>query len=243
MNRYTAFLTHFGISLIIFVFLAYLILYVWYPSLFFATDGGWEGLRIVVAVDLVLGPTLTLVVFKQGKPGLRTDLTLIGLLQAVCLVVGVWIVYTERPIAMVYNDGQFFSMSADAYAEAGVPVPDLDAYPGPYPKWIRVELPEAQEENIRANALFVDKVPLRMLSDYYEPFDLERIDVGDAYDAEELKERDAEIDAIPEFLSEHGGKFDDYVYFPFGTRYAYIFLAVDRATRNVAGLLHTPGPL
>ena len=52
MTRYRAFAIHLGISLAIFTVLAYLVLAVWYPDLFFTTDGGWQGIRIIIAVDL-----------------------------------------------------------------------------------------------------------------------------------------------------------------------------------------------
>ncbi|MFP6814558.1 MAG: hypothetical protein VB949_02660 [Pseudomonadales bacterium] len=125
--------------------LAYLVVFVWYPDFFFTTDGGWQGIRIIAAVDLVLGPTLTLVVYKKGKPGLKTDLTLIGLFQAVCLFVGTYVVYEERPIIMVYSDGQFFSMAADAYRDVGVEIPDLGRFPGVGPKWVALMVPDDVE--------------------------------------------------------------------------------------------------
>ena len=99
MSRWHAFLIHLGISLSIFGVLAYLVAKVWYPGFFFQTDGGWQGLRLLLGVDLVLGPLLTLVVFRAGKPGLRFDLTVIGILQSACLVAGVWIVHGERRTA------------------------------------------------------------------------------------------------------------------------------------------------
>ena len=76
MNRFGAFAVHLGISLIIFIILGYLILFHWYPDFFFTSDGGWQGIRIVAFVDLVLGPVLTLVVFNNKKPKaeLRRDL-------------------------------------------------------------------------------------------------------------------------------------------------------------------------
>ena len=83
--RINAFLIHLTISFIIFLVLAYLIVLHWYPLPYFHTDGGWRGIRIIAGVDLVLGPLLTLIVFKPGKPGLKFDLTLIGLAQAVAL--------------------------------------------------------------------------------------------------------------------------------------------------------------
>jgi hypothetical protein len=79
VSRYEACFYHFLISLLVFAGLAYLILYQWYPGFFYAIDGGWEGMRIIVGVDLILGPILTLVVFKAGKPGLRFDLTMVAI--------------------------------------------------------------------------------------------------------------------------------------------------------------------
>ena len=71
MTRIGAFLIHLGVSFAIFLALASLVVFVWYPDFFFSTDGGWQGMRIIIAVDLVLGPTLTLIVFKPGMPGLK----------------------------------------------------------------------------------------------------------------------------------------------------------------------------
>jgi hypothetical protein len=85
MTRYHASFYHFLISFAIFILLSYLVLMVWYPEFFYSIDGGWEGMRIIIGVDLVLGPVLTLIVFRAGKPGLKMDLTLIGLFQGICL--------------------------------------------------------------------------------------------------------------------------------------------------------------
>lgn len=69
MSRWKAAAIHFSISLLVFLFLLTLILWLWYPGILFSIDGGWSGLRLVIGVDLLLGPLLTLVVFKSGKPG------------------------------------------------------------------------------------------------------------------------------------------------------------------------------
>ena len=95
MTRLSAFATHLGISFIIFLALAYLVVFHWYPGILFDADGGWRGMQIIFAVDLVLGPMLTLAVFKPGKPGLKTDMTFIGLLQTVCLIAGTYVVWAD----------------------------------------------------------------------------------------------------------------------------------------------------
>ena len=47
----------------------------------------------------------------------------------------------------------------------------------------------------------------------------------------------------PRWLDDHRGELNDYLFFPFGTRYSYIFIGIDAETRDVMGLLHTPGPV
>ena len=65
MSRFRAAGLHLAISFLIFLMLAYLVVFTWYPGIFFDTDGGWRGMRIIIGVDLVLGPALTLVVYIQ----------------------------------------------------------------------------------------------------------------------------------------------------------------------------------
>jgi hypothetical protein len=245
MTRLTAFLAHLGISLVIFVILAYLVVFVWYPDFFFTSDGGWQGIRIIVFVDLILGPTLTLIVFRPGKPGLKTDLTLIGLFQAVCLFAGTYVVWSERPVAMVYQDGQFFSMSAGAYTDFGLEVPDFDDFEGPSPVWVSVKIPEDLTDQgiVRKDALDSGK-PLRTLADLYVPFSTEDLDFErDPYPNEKLVDRDRDTKDIPRWLAEHGGSLEDYAFYRFGTRYQFIFVGVNKSTREVKGILTTPGPL
>jgi len=244
MSRLTAFSIHFGISLLIFAALAAIIVLVWYPGYFFALDGGWEGLRIIIGVDLVLGPVLTLIVYKAGKPGLKTDLMLIGLFQMACLAGGMYIVWSERPLALVYVDGHFYSMSADSYIEANVEVPDLGDFPGPVPKRVTVNLPEDLDElsKLRGDALRSGG-SMRVLTDYYVPFDESQLVLDDAYSLEFIRERDIEYGHIAKWQAEHPGELEDYAFFPLGARYSYLFIGFRREPLEHAGLLYTPGPI
>ncbi|MEJ2399037.1 MAG: hypothetical protein P8Z67_12590, partial [Gammaproteobacteria bacterium] len=101
MTKLKAFASHLGISFLIFLIILYFIIFKWYPFPFFSTDGGWQGIRIIIGVDLVLGPLLTLIVFKPGKPGLKFDLSVIAIMQAGALAWGIWTVHHQRPIAAV----------------------------------------------------------------------------------------------------------------------------------------------
>lgn len=111
ITRKQAFLTHLLISLAIFFVLLYLIIFKWYPAYYFHIDGGYRGIATIFFVDVVLGPGLTLLVFKPGKPGLKFDMSAIVILQIVALSWGVKSVFTERPALTVFYDGKFSCMN------------------------------------------------------------------------------------------------------------------------------------
>ncbi len=102
INRYQACLSHFVISLMIFLFLLGIIVFIWYPGDLIHA-GGWQGIKIVAGVDLVLGPLLTLVIYNPKKKSLPFDLLIIALIQMSALGYGVWNVYNEKPLALVLS--------------------------------------------------------------------------------------------------------------------------------------------
>ncbi|MBL4582424.1 MAG: hypothetical protein JKY29_11445 [Gammaproteobacteria bacterium] len=154
MSRWKAGVIHFSISLTIFLGLLSVILFIWYPGILFNIDRGWAGLQLVIGVDLVAGPLLTLVVFKAGKPGLKFDLSCIAIFQAACMAAGMWVIYSERPLALVLAYDTFFSVDTEEFLKYEHDPKILESFPGPYPKLIYIELPEseiaAQIASIRA---------------------------------------------------------------------------------------------
>lgn len=120
-SRLQVFSVHLGISLLIFTALAIAMVSHWFPGPFFATDGGWQGMRIIAAVDLVLGPSLTLIFFapkKKKHRALLFDLVSIATVQVIALVWGTWTVYNERTVAIAFSNNQFFSASHGALTDA-----------------------------------------------------------------------------------------------------------------------------
>ncbi|MFT4814064.1 MAG: hypothetical protein ACI9WR_001372 [Paracoccaceae bacterium] len=146
VTKFSASLIHFTLSLAVFAVLLVIILLVWYPGLLFEISGGWEGLRIVIAVDLVLGPLLTLVVYRAGKPSLTFDLSCIAIFQIVCLGGGVWVVYNERPVVLAIEYDSIFSLNAREFASYGNTMESLEQFSGPYPKLVYIELPQDDQE-------------------------------------------------------------------------------------------------
>lgn len=143
MSRWKAGGIHLLISLTILLGLSAVILTIWYPGILFTIDGGWRGLRLVIAVDLIAGPLMTLIVFKSGKPGLKFDLCCIALFQASCMTAGMSIVYSERPLALVLAYDTVYSVDTEEFLQYERDPELLEAFPGAYPKVIYIELPES----------------------------------------------------------------------------------------------------
>lgn len=170
MSRWQAFGIHLAISVVVLTALMALIFLLWYPGILFNVDGGWTGLRIVIGVDLVLGPLLTLVVYKAGKPGLRFDLTCIVVFQAACMAGGMFIVHAERPLALVLAYDTIYSLAAKEFEDYGKDVGVLDSIPGGFPKLVYAELPEdsVQADIIALRGQFIGD-PLFMQTARYRP--------------------------------------------------------------------------
>jgi len=109
-----AFLIHLAISTLIFLSLVAVMVNWWFPGELFFLDGGWQGLKLVALVDLVLGPALTLLLYKPGKPKLLLDMSLVALFQISALAYGFYATHQQRVIAVVYADRNFNTLSADA---------------------------------------------------------------------------------------------------------------------------------
>ena len=100
---------HLAISLTLAILAALLVFVAWYPYPYREISGGRELFLIVVAVDVVMGPLMTLAVFstRKSRRALGFDLTLIAVLQLVALAYGLWTVAVARPVHLVFEIDRF----------------------------------------------------------------------------------------------------------------------------------------
>jgi len=112
VTRWQASGLHLLISIAIAVAVVALMLSVWYPGPLFEASGGNDLLIILIGVDVVIGPLITLVIFRAGKPGLKFDLAAIAALQISALTYGMHAVYLARPAFIVFVADQFQVASA-----------------------------------------------------------------------------------------------------------------------------------
>ncbi|MGD2138848.1 MAG: TfpX/TfpZ family type IV pilin accessory protein [Burkholderiales bacterium] len=100
---------HLCISLGVAVLAALLVFLVWYPYPYREISGGRDLFFILVSVDVVLGPLITLTVFNPTKPRreLVRDLSIVGLIQLSALGYGLWTVFEARPVHLAFEIDRF----------------------------------------------------------------------------------------------------------------------------------------
>ncbi len=245
-----AFGIHFSLSLIIFFVLLYFVIFKWYPFPFFSTDGGWQGIRIIAGVDLVLGPALTFIVFNPHKPLrlLKLDLGLIGLAQVAALTWGIWAVHNERPYLAVFADGAFYPLAYYQLPETGLSKEDINKLDDSdsSPKKIYVDTPADEQEHMALLMKAVASGPIHYMGNLYRRFDknqinnIQRFSIDmKAYLKGEAKAWDLEYQ---KFKNSHPDTLNDMLFFPLNARYGKYIVAFDRNSLDFVEVLEIPPP-
>ena len=105
---------HLLCSVAVVMLAAALVFGLWYPFPYRELSGGRELFLLVVVVDVVCGPLLTMVLFNPTKPRteLWRDLALVALIQIGALGFGLWTVREARPLFLVQEIDRFKVIAA-----------------------------------------------------------------------------------------------------------------------------------
>jgi hypothetical protein len=144
MSRWKAAAIHISISALIGLAAATLIFGIWYPSPYSHAAGADKLVLLLLGVDVVLGPLLTLIVFRAGKWGMRFDLTVIAIAQACAFLYGTSVVVRARPAFVVANVDRFSLVTVndiDPADYAKAKRPEFASAPWTGPRIIGAQLP------------------------------------------------------------------------------------------------------
>ena len=217
MSRFQAFAIHLMISCVVVLAFLTVMKQFWYPDFFFEASAGWGVLKILIMVDLVLGPLITLIIFKSGKPGLKFDLSVIAALQVVALLYGGSIVFQNRPGYLVFAVDRFEVVAATLVDDAVIPDAGLRrTVANPIPI-VYASLPEDQDA--RDKILFevvAGGADIEMRPELYQPFQ-ENFDkvFMKSINISMLISKDNEAgNRVREFVSGENAKPGDFLYYP-----------------------------
>lgn len=118
-GKIRAFFIHFGLSATFALGASAVIIFSWYPSVFLHISNGLQIILLIIAVDVVLGPIISLIIFskKKSRKALFLDYTAIGALQFAALCYGFWTAYESRPQFLVFEYKNFYVVHASDLGE------------------------------------------------------------------------------------------------------------------------------
>ncbi len=217
-DKIVAFLFHLAISSVVIGAVFILIFFFWYPSPYFEANGAWSVIRVLVLVDLVMGPLLTLVLFKKGKPGLILDLCIIAVIQLSALAYGINVIYGERPYYLVFAVDRFEVVGEVEVDKQKLKYQELKNKPNKGPILVFADFPKDKKErdDLLFEVLMEGKPDLERRAEYYHPYNSYKNRVlSKAKPLSNLFKNDESVKIrIEKFLKKNSGTKDDYLYLP-----------------------------
>ena len=242
MSRWRAAGIHLLISAGIAAGVLALMLGVWYgPTLFIAMGGAGLAL-ILIGVDVVMGPALTLVVFRSGKRGLKFDLAAIALAQVAALLYGCYVVALARPAFIVFVKDQFqvatvAELDPKLFAEARHPQYRSPPWWGP--ELVYGEWPKDHKEQQDLMFSGLAGVDLQHLPKYYAPYEQGKDEMlAKALPLSSVQHTEPEAaKAIDEWVARSGADAQNLRYLRLRGRNAWVAVLIDARTAEPVKML------
>jgi hypothetical protein len=235
---------HFLLSLTAFSIFVLVLLYAWFPEPFFTASGGIQGLKIVILVDLVLGPLLTFVVFDLNKPRaeLLRDLSIIALLQLSALIWGIYAMSGQRPVALVFWEHEFYTVPYSALDQHYTDTAEFQKLADRPRQLIYAEKPTSLEgiEAMLQRVNDLDLPPHHQIELYHsfeEGFALAK---QHQVDIQEIIQHNPDMQQqLRELLQSKNQAMDELIYLGLKSRYRNIVLVFNPAGENI-GFIEAP---
>lgn len=216
----------------------------WYPYPYRIISGGQELFWLVVSVDVVLGPLLTLVVFNVRKPRaeLVRDLTIIASVQLAALGYGLWSVYQSRPVYLVHEVDRLVAVSAIDVDPVDLPkaIPAFQALPFRGVALIGLRQSRSGDERLKSFELALAGKDLSLRPDYWQPLSESNREVmrQRAKPLSQLADRSDEIRAlVTDWAKAHNRPLNGLLYLPLTARKAIWTAVLDSDTLELVGYL------
>jgi len=172
---------HLLASVVIATICATLVFWLWYPWPYRLIAGGQTLFFIVMSVDLILGPLLTLVVFnrKKTRSHLVRDLAVIVALQLGGLSYGLHTVYLARPVGLIFEVDRFRVVTHVDVVHEELPqaLPELRTLSLTGPQLLSTRAARTSEEKLRSIELALGGVDTGVRPIFWQPYNLATKDV------------------------------------------------------------------
>lgn len=246
MTRLKAFRVHLLASACIGAVVATLVFFLWYPDFYFKASGAQILIATLIFVDVVIGPALTLLLFKPGKWGLAFDMTVILILQLCALLYGLSVIIGSRPVFMVAAVDRFVVVSANQIDWDEMPDDANSSFSQlswTGPRLVGLQLPEDLKERNRLTLLDVAGRHSEAMPKLYVPYS-ESADIlmarAKPFDVL-LRRPQPDAELARNWLQRSGRQADSLVWVPMQARKLEMVMVIDRASKEpIAALSMDP---
>lgn len=148
-KRLNFFLSHLSISFLIALLIVGLVFFIWYPHPLASAVGVTHIFLMLLAIDIIVGPFLGLLVYKEGKKILKFDMAVIIALQVSALCYGVYSVEQGRPAWLVYYVDRFELVRKNDLILENInkALPQFQHVSWNKPEFVTVRMPESDQQN------------------------------------------------------------------------------------------------
>ena len=168
-------LRHLLLSILIALASAVVVFGLWYPAPYRQMLDVGHIYLLVLAVDVVCGPLLTLVLASPRKQRRERwlDFSLIGLIQLAALAYGMHSVWLARPVALVFEVDRLVVVTANDVNTDALPLAPTGLRQLPWMGMLKAGTRRAatNDEFMRSVEQGLAGIPLAVQPDWWQPFD------------------------------------------------------------------------
>ncbi len=235
--RLRCFLLHLTISLILALASVGVVFGFWYPSPLHEAVGAISIFLLLLSVDVIIGPLLTLILAVEGKKYLKFDFLIVALMQMCAFIYGMHVVAEGRVVWMVFNVDRFDLVQAyqvnESYREKALPEYQVLSWSGP--KLVSAQLPKGSIEH--TELLFESVkggVDLPQRPDLYAAYENEKENVTNvAHPLAELRKYNT-----PERINEELEKWPEAdAFLPLMSRTEAMVVLINKSSANVIAVV------
>lgn len=190
--------------------------------------GFWNIVSLIMLTSLIIGPSLTFLVYKSKKKSLKFDLICIFILQIITLLYGAYTLYIARPVWIVHSVDRFeLVRNTDLYDQDSIPKnKKFEFTPKFSVKFVGVELsknPVQRQEDL-SRAMFA-KLTLSMQPSRYILYqNVQKIALKNAHNLKELFDYNAHID-VTDILEKNP---ESFAYIPLKASHKDMSVLIDK---------------
>lgn len=155
-KRFKFFITHLAISIFIALIVVGIVFFIWYPFPLAKAVGVSHIFLMMLVIDVIIGPLLGLLVYKEGKKSLKIDLSIIILIQFFAFGYGFYTIEQGRPVWNVFyvNSFELIRKNEIFLNTQQDQLTEYQQYFWVKPQFVGVEL--AKDKNIRSEDMFAE---------------------------------------------------------------------------------------